>query len=344
MTGGGLDATADLPPDAALCFGALVRTCLPAPPSEPLAFTASIDINTSSSVYCEPTIDQYCVVAASSIAVASQIVVGAHGLRALVLVAAGTIDVQGAIDVSSDVVRPVLGAGADPATCARGTLPVDAGGGAGGSFAGRGGNGQAIAGANATPASELLAMPSLRGGCPGQAGSAPDDPIGGGAGGPGGGAVALVAQAIVLDGQINASGAGGRGGPRGPSGGGGGGSGGMIVLDTSSLAPDPRGALFANGGGGGEGGGIVTGGSAGVAVGIDGGVSTGPTERARGGSNGSNDQSGDGADGSLGSELAGHDAVDPITESGGGGGGGGGGAGFVHAPGIAQISPPSRDP
>jgi len=340
----GLDGGGDPLTDAALCFGALVRTCLPAPPREPLAFTASIDINTSNSSYCEPNIDQYCVVAATAISIAPQVVVSARGLRALVLVAAGTIDVQGSIDVSSDVVRTLPGAGADPATCVRGSLPVDAGGGAGGSFGGRGGNGQAIAGANATPAPELMAMPGLRGGCPGQAGSAPDDPIGGGTGGPGGGAVALVAQTIVLEGRINASGGGGRGGPRGPSGGGGGGSGGMIVLDTSSLAPDSQGAVFANGGGGGEGGGTASGGSAGVTVGLDGGVSTAPTERARGGINGANNQSGDGGDGSLGTELAGRDAVDPISETGGGGGGGGGGAGFIHAPGIAQISPPSRDP
>jgi len=217
----GLDGGGDPLTDAALCFGALVRTCLPAPPREPLAFTASIDINTSNSSYCEPNIDQYCVVAATAISIAPQVVVSARGLRALVLVAAGTIDVQGSIDVSSDVVRTLPGAGADPATCVRGSLPVDAGGGAGGSFGGRGGNGQAIAGANATPAPELMAMPGLRGGCPGQAGSAPDDPIGGGTGGPGGGAVALVAQTIVLEGRINASGGGGRGGPRGPSGGGG---------------------------------------------------------------------------------------------------------------------------
>jgi hypothetical protein len=115
----------------------------------------------------------------------------------------------------------------------------------------------------------------------------------------------------------------------------------MIILDAAGFSPGGNGVLFANGGGGGEGGGT---GSTGVVIGFDGGVSTGPTMGARGGFNSSNNQSGDGADGSVGDQLAGQSATDPISETGGGGGGGGGGAGFIHAPGVALISPPSRDP
>jgi hypothetical protein len=329
--------------DASFCLGTLVHTCLPTEPTDAVAFDTATDIDTELSPRCEP-IDQFCVIAATRFEITARVT--AHGSRALVLVAVDTIDLSGVIDVSSELASGAIGAGANPSTCDRGAPPTDAGGGAGGSFGGAGGRGQPIQGIQALPGASSRAIPSLRGGCPGQPGSTPDVRGGGGARGEGGGAVALVASTIVLSGRINASGGGGGGGRTGPSGGGGGGSGGMIVLDAASIPPQPAAMLFANGGGGGEGGGIAQDGSGAIVSGLDGGVSTGPgpTGGAIGGKQGSNNQSGDGADGSLGTQLDGADATDPISEPGGGGGGGGGGAGFIHAPGIEQVSPPSLDP
>ena len=87
----------------------------------------------------------------------------------------------------------------------------------------------------------------VRGGCAGQSGGA--HPAGKGLGGPGGGAVYLIAPLIQVTGTINASGAGGGGGVGGRyTGGGGGGAGGLIAFDTTNLVASTA-FIVAHGGG-----------------------------------------------------------------------------------------------
>lgn len=135
----------------------------------------------------------------------------------------------------------------------------------------------------------------------------------GGAGGSGGGAVALIATEIRLDAEIKATGAGGFGGS-GQTGGGGGGSGGMVVLDAPIMLG--MGTVFANGGGGGQGG---TGGTR-PAIGAPGAESIGPESPGMGGISDTA-----GGRGGLGSfaccRVDGFKAVGPTDPNGGGGAG-----------------------
>jgi hypothetical protein len=328
------------PPDARVCFGnAPFTICLQSAPSAPLTITASQTIDTTSSPLCAAIASEgdYCVLAATTISVEAN--VRATGSRPLVLVASDSITViPGAIiDVGSHRgVDPEIGAGADPAACAAGTLPgVDeesGGGGAGGSFAGKGGNGGAGGGSGLDPeggaagqsSAAVTAFTELRGGCAGQAGASDDDDAGG-PGGHGGGATLLIAGAsITMAGRIDAAGqGGGGGGANATAGGGGGGSGGMIVLDAPVITN--TGLLLANGGGGGEG---SSGNSTG-AVGAD--------SVAAGAAAGGRLSSAPGGDGGPGSAIAaaggGSDGVFSNNDDNrGGGGGGGGGAGLIKAP------------
>jgi hypothetical protein len=324
--------------DAQTCFGTgLVGTCLQTAPTAPLTISISTMINTDSSSMCAPIVSggNYCVLAATTISVEAPL--RATGSRPLVLVASDSIAVSNTIDVGSHRgVTSETGAGADPATCAAGTLPGKGGGGAGGTFAGTGGTG-GNAGANAggTPAL-VTAVTELQGGCAGQDGQG----AAAGVKGHGGGAVFLIAgNTIDVRGGINAAGEGGSGGANTDSGGGGGGAGGMIGLDAPMITGS--GLILANGGGGGGGSSSNNPGGAGsdpssisAAPGGNGAVANGTPF------------GGDGGDGSAGL-LAGpgvngaNDAIDTT----GGGGGGGGGAGLVKAPATAnlgtQVSPPA---
>ena len=128
-------------------------------------------------------------------------------------------------------------------------------GGAGGSFTGVGGAGggqvsglgpAGIAGDDDSSVSRRVSRWYRRGTRPG-------------AFGPGGGAVYLIANTLVVNGTINASGGGGAGALTGMDGmdgggGGGGGAGGFIGLDAPTVTVNAAGQIFANGGGGGEGG------------------------------------------------------------------------------------------
>lgn len=329
----------DFDPDGGMsCVGSLVRTCFSAPPATmPMTVLEGLDINTDTSPMCDEHNDKtevYCVVIAGDFTLTSNAVLRAHGLKPLVLLSTGTISLQATarIDVSSRHAGPdPVGAGGDASTCLPGTPPIGSSGGYGGSFQGHGGEGKAAAASQGgLAASGMPAAPqSLRGGCPGSGGDPSTPPYG--AGGDGGGAVALVAaKQIDLAGTIDASGAGGQGGSSPRGGGGGGGSGGMIVLDAPMIVPGPDALLFANGGGGG-------GGTGGAQVGLPGSESPEPGRFGGGGlASGPN---GAGASGSSGDLLNGMDAVDPVNDVGsGGGGGGGGGAGFIHAPGFAPGS------
>jgi hypothetical protein len=271
----------------------------------------------------------YCVLAASTITISAPL--HAVGARPLVLVAADSIimPAPGSIDVGSHrLPTESIGAGADPSTgCnASSRSPTTAngtsGGGAGGSFIRRAGDGGLGGGAaGGIPGGHALvvqAVTAVRGGCPGQ------DGAGGGSGAHGhsGGAVFLIAgNSIFIDGLINAGGEGGAGG--GPANaGGGGGAGGMIGFHAATI--QVTGTLIANGGAGGEGGSnSVEGNPGGDAVSI---------APAAGGTNGSTT----GGDGGAGSGNATGDegtmGLDGTIGGEGGGGGGGGGAGLIKGP------------
>jgi hypothetical protein len=190
---------------------------------------------------------RYCVIAGSSITLASGKTLIAHGSKPLVLLATSMFDLAGTIDVSSKR-GGTPGAGA-LASCPNTTAAAGNSGGFGGSFGGKGGDGGTIAGTpdgtNGIAAPALPTLPTdLRGGCPGGNGSSTTAGIAP-AGGSGGGAVLIIAvDKIQMNGTINASGSGGKGGPNMKSGGGGGGSGGMIVLDSPMIVPGTSASIW----------------------------------------------------------------------------------------------------
>ena len=332
-------------PDARSCYGTTVPVCFSIVPARDRILTADVDIDTDSTddAICDQHNDssRYCVYAGARISVATRVT--AHGSRPLVLLSTTTFDHSGDIDVSSNHQgAQLVGAGAaSHAQCPGQAEATGSSGSYGGGFGGRGGDGNdgnPDDGARGLAGPASTAFPTtLRGGCPGgDAVTGPGSLTG--RGGAGGGAVAIVAgTSISLNGRINASGAGGNAGTiAAKSGGGGGGSGGMIVLDSPTIVVGVRTVLIANGGGGAQGG------AASGAPGYDGGESSSPQLRAAGGLN-PGAIGGYGADGSLGSGLAGASAGGS-AQNGGGGGGGGGGAGFIRAPGVVAaslISPPS---
>jgi hypothetical protein len=323
-------------PDATnLCFGSFPQICFLAAADIPkMPAVVPADIDTDNAGMCNggitPTTGAaYCVVAGSSITIASGEKVRAQGGRPLVLLSTSTITIEGTVEVSSafNAGAQLRGAGGNPPGCPSGTPQgAAAGGGAGGSFGSKGGDGNVpagdAAGGGVAPAGLAQPPTTLRGGCAG-------DP-----GGFGGGAVSLIARmpiTVAATGRINASGAGGQGGPASKAGGGGGGSGGMIVFDApSSIVTGP---VFANGGGGGQGG---ANGGAGVA----GGEPITPGVAAVGGTSAAN--GGSGGPGSRGNSLAGNMASMDANNN--GGGGGGGAAGFILGrglPDVPNIAPPA---
>jgi hypothetical protein len=343
------DADAELPQDTTVCYGAFVRVCFLAPPSEPVTLTADTDIDTDASSICDKHNDQmdhYCVIAGAGFSLIDNSIITAHGSKPLVLLSTNTMTLEGAVDVSSKHNGPA-GAGASSATtCANSNIieAIGTSGGYGGSFGGRGAEGEQVIGTDefrGFPAPAIGFPLSLRGGCPGGAGAMGNGVAGrglGGVAGAGGGAVALVATTITIDGAINASGAGGRGGPTiARSGGGGGGSGGMVVLDSKSNFGTIRAKVFANGGGGGQGG------ESGGKGGADGSESKTPVAPGLGGDI-AGTLSGDGGLGSFGLDPT-PEMVPNDARPGGGGGAGGGAGGFTHAPGVqgAVVAPASRD-
>jgi hypothetical protein len=338
-------------PDApSTCFGSFVTVCfttLADVPTLPviLPIDLTIEIDTDSSTMCDQHNDQmgnYCVIAGAGFTLAAGQSIRGYGSKPLVVLSTTTMTLEATstVDVSSNrTVGPLATrAGANSSLCTSGAAPELVGGGYGGSFGGKGGDGERLGGAatSGVAAAALTTPPTrLRGGCPGGTGDAS-----GGVGGSGGGAVALIAgTSIQIDGSINASGAGGRGGPATQSGAGGGGSGGMIVLDTPSITA--TGPLFANGGGGGQGGT----GAGKATMGDDGGESPAPPTPAPAGSN-PIEYGGHGGPGSAGtSRLSGDNGGSYPAGPYGGGGGGGGGAGFIRARGVTtNIAPPSFAP
>src|SRR5205823_6159952 len=147
---------------------------------------------------------------------------GCYGMAALGLLACATVTPPGPI---------AIGAAGDSADCMPAIAATGGGGGAGGSFAGAGGSGgdQALAPGSKAIAGVTITWSSLRGGCKGTAGAG----MGGvDNSGHGGGAVALLAASIAIEGTLDASGSAGGAGHF--SGGGGGGAGGMIALQAKT--------------------------------------------------------------------------------------------------------------
>jgi hypothetical protein len=337
-----------------MCFGSfdLDRICFSVLPAMPVTLAPTAPIDTDHSAMCDPNVNnenmgKFCVISGAGLTLPAGNTLRAFGSKPLVLLSTTTIDLQGDVDVSSNhSAGPMdIGASANPSTlCTNPMAATGNSGGFGGSFGGRGGEGEALDGNGGMPTLAVSFPTVLRGGCPGGAGSTTVSDATPGAGGSGGGAVALIALLkLDFNGKINASGAGGLGGSAQRSGGGGGGSGGMIVLDSPLLTPGPAGVIFANGGGGAEGGA----GSAGVgtaAAGAPGGESTAPTTPGQKGGTTATD-GGDGGDGSSGTVRAGGGATGQPGDD-GGGGGGGGAAGFIRAHGVTApnvIAPPSSD-
>jgi len=318
-------ATIDAPADANLCFDGFPRICLAALPTTPLAIATGLVINTDERSGCAETTQGtgtgVCVVAATTINVATGITLRATGAEPLVLLASESIEINGLVSVVG------LGsAGADSADCGTVVAPLEGsgGGGAGGSFGGSGGRGGATQiNPGGLPAPAITATPTaLRGGCNGHvAGRAYGGA--GGRGGHGGGAVALIAPTIAILGRVDASGTSGAGGTDGDAGGGGGGSGGMIAL---SGVLSIGGYVTAQGGAGG-------GGSSDSSPGMPGGAAPAPGSPAPGGDCA---QPGNGGRGGDGGTLA--DAGSGQDTTGTGGGGGGGGAGVVIV--IGPITVP----
>lgn len=357
VTACGFPRPADLPDsamsdtgatDAQLCFGSFVRVCfdsmadLPTQPRHWSEGGNDVQIDTDFDMECDQHNNQgaaYCVVAGAGMTFAQNKAFRVTGEKPLVLLSTSSVELKGVIDVSG----PTRGFRPDPrGQCDFGQPPSGFGGGAGGSFWGQGGDGEAGNGVAGKAGPRLGQPPStLRGGCSGQRGFSAR-------GGKGGGAVAIIAPTLLLDGVINASGEGGLGGgviASDPAGGGG--SGGMIVLDVpkGGLVRGQGGIVFANGGGGGEGGDPSLPGSPGVSP-------SAPTPAAPGGGTGGiagpgNPLGGKGGKGSAGTNLNGSNAPGNAQgDFGGGAAGGGGGAGFIHASGIVGdtvISPPSTD-
>jgi hypothetical protein len=327
-----------VPPDGRACFGTLVLVCFTVLPTAPLTLPMdNVVIDTGTSPMCDQNNNQssYCVLAGTSFTLTAAQSIRGVGTKPLVVLSTTTMDLQGSIDVSSNkAATDNLGANANSAMCTDGTAATGVAGSFGGTFGGVGGNGDPIGadlGGIAAPVTMSDLPTTLRGGCAGSTGGTL-----GGAGGAGGGAVAIVAGASInLTGKVNASGSGGHGGGETKCGGGGGGSGGMIVLDAPTVTGS--GLVFANGGGGGQGGTLGPGHG-----GDDGHESTGPTDNRTGGKNATGGrEGGPGGDGSFGTLTNGTTAPDQ-AQSNGGGGGGGGGPGFVHAPGLTSIAPPSK--
>jgi hypothetical protein len=344
------DAKVDAP---LTCLGSLPKVCFTKVPVTPVMVTEDInDINTDvigiPPLVCDQNNEQkgtYCVIAGNGFTIPAGKRISAHGNKPLVLLSTTTFDLQGTVDVSSNHNPGATGAGAALA-CTGVTAATGNSGGYGGSFSGKGGDGEQLIGAGEAKgiAAAPVAFPqSLIGGCPGGNGSTNVAGATAGIGGAGGGAVSIIAMGMInLDGTINASGAGGHAGLLNKSGGGGGGSGGMIVLasESSSIVTAATAALFANGGGGGQGG--AGGAGAGAGAGIDGGESPGPMTPAPGGN--STKDGGTGGNGSFGAgRLTGSNGGSSPAVNMGGGGAGGGGAGFIRAPGATgtNISPPS---
>jgi hypothetical protein len=332
----GATVTADAFPDAPpgeVCFGTLAydRICYLAAnvPSGTKTYQVITDVDTDDGPTCNGNMNlaatvpgNPCIVAAGDIEIVLGAELDVHGSHPLILLATAPqgIDLDGSsvIDAGANAVG---GGPGSPDHCSGTTAAAQKSGGFGGSFLAVGGKGGLGSGDTITskglPAPVLAVPMMLEGGCPGGIGANNDNvtPAAGG------GAIALIAMKLTIDGIVAVGGAGGETPNQDQAGGNGGGAGGMIVLDAPAI--NGMGELDAKGGGGGEGkgGNQSTSGSPGY----------NPINRAEDGLGGATANSSGGDGGHGGPVIAattntggdGHDGTSA------GGGGGGGAAGLV---------------
>src|ERR1043165_9963216 len=174
----GDSGTADgTPPDASPQFGMLVPVVLSTYPTTPVTVDSmDLEIDTGpTSQSCDSAVKPYCAIAGTSFVVAAGRKIRARGLRPLVLVSLTTFDLSGDVDVSS-VQDGMAGAGAVPSIYCMGVTPAPMqptgnSGGYGGSFGGKGSDGDAVNGNRGVASAFTVSWPSpLRGGCPGGSG------------------------------------------------------------------------------------------------------------------------------------------------------------------------------
>ncbi len=310
----------------------------------PRTFSDLVIDTTTGSTLCEGDFGlnaPYCAMTGTSITIPAGVRVSAIGTRPLVLVASGSIDLEGILDVSSHrAPSEVIGAAADDARCTATSGSNDANGGAGGaggSFQFSGGAGGATGTTAAAQPGQAPTAAELHGGCPGAIGGSYLNAAAGVVGHAGGAVYLVAGESIVLGPSSSLLSDGEGGGKAGiGGGGGGGGAGGMIVLDAPTMTLAAGAVVFAEGGGGGGGG--DPGGNAGD------GSEVIATPGAAGGSAAA--PAGGGGSGSLaGTGGAGQSGPISPTMATGGGGGGGGASGYVLVFGqitsAATISPPA---
>src|SRR5262245_20265044 len=194
--GGAVDASVP-PVDASPCVeGGFVRLCLTELPTGPFTVVTSLQLDVDRDSRCAsftPSNPAWCVISGTRITVAAGVTLSGISTihrRALVLIATEVIQIDGTLDVASHIVNTrmhVQGAGAQATECVNPSGAVWPGGGAGGSFRSRGGNGGTALnmGAAGIAAAATTALDKLRGGCAGGSGG-PSDPNPGGQGGEGG--------------------------------------------------------------------------------------------------------------------------------------------------------------
>jgi len=350
VDGAAIDAptpTSDVPrgaPDGpSICYGAGMETvCLDAAPTTAypggdLAVLTDVGGPLCRTDVTTPSDGSLCVVAFTDVMLTGTL--SGSGARPLVVIAANTFTVTstGVIDVASHAsgTPQSLGAAAN-GPCSPATASAAHGGGAGGSFGGTGGVGGSLLGPAGTPGNPISPT-ALRGGCVGLDGTGTP-----GNHGDGGGAVALLAGTLQIDGQVNASGDGAHGGSgNGYGGGGGGGSGGLIAIVATMLSGS--GQIYAAGGGGAEGGeddGTAT----------TGGPGGDPSKSTLGGGaaggGGRTENAGNGGGGNTSSATVGGNGQTGTPGDMVGGGGGGGAAGYIllHVGGNSFTGPGAYSP
>ncbi len=272
----------------------------------------------------EPGHDDWAVLSVRDFNVTNDLRV--HGRRALIVVAAGSIQIGAKLHAGAEQRTPGpggqftgQGAGSDGKSS---DIDDSGGGGAGHGTSGAAGGDSASLSNGQGGAAGGTYSTELAGGSGGGAGSGlsgnnpcPADQ-GFGLGGAGGGAVQLsagIALDLLFSGVVDAGGGGGRGGCKeSASAGGGGGSGGSLWLEAPTM--NLAGTLTANGGAGGAGGRATNGGSSDGQDGQDGRASTTP---AVGGASGG---TGSGAGGNGGVLGVGPQPGGKSTNGGGGGG------------------------
>jgi hypothetical protein len=334
------DALADANVPGQVCFGqAKVKACVNTMPTNMLTLPSIIDTSGASSctlVQPQAAPPSLCVIVARSIVVPIGSNVRVVGSRPLVLIAADSMTIDGAIDVASHRLGG-SGAGANTGACTTaqaGDAGIGgAGGAAGGALGGTGGGGGSGGAGAGAPATAMPATTVLRGGCAGAKGG--DAAIGaGGVAGAGGGALYLIANGgLQISGTLNASGA-AAGPPGDRGGGGGGGAGGMIGLEAPLITIGAGAQIYAVGGGGSSGGGSSEPGNAGAEA-------VGPAATATTPGSG---QSGTGAAG--GAQSSGSPGGVGSTTTGGGGGGGSAGIIWTYptVPSGGMFAPMPRLP